>query len=157
MRRTKLYTVSSDDRDNGKTFLITEMDADKAEKWAARAFNALAASGISVPDGAGLADLAGLGLESFRGLPWAQVEPLLDEMFECIQFVPDPEKRTTQFPLGYPRPLHKSDIDEVMTRLKLRAQVLELQLGFSIADKLSLLRAKKVGEPPTSTSTSQES
>ncbi len=157
MRKTELYTVSSNDRDNGKTFLITEMDADKAEKWAARALNALAASGISVPDGAGLADLAGFGLESFRGLPWAQVEPLLDEMFGCIQFVPDPEKRTVQFPLGYPRPLHKSDIDEVLTRLKLRARVLELHLGFSIADWLSSLSGKKVGGPQTNTSTSPES
>ena len=155
MRRTEVYTVESNDRDNGKTFLITEMDADKSEKWAARALNALASSGIAVPDGAGLSELASIGLDSFRGLPWGQVEPLLDEMFGCIQFIPDPQRKTAQYPLGYPRPLHQSDIEEVMTRLKLRVRVLELHLGFSIADKFSSLSAKKVGEPQMSTPTSQ--
>lgn len=158
MIRTKLYSCDeSHGRDAGKSFLLTEMDADRAEKWAMRALNALAASGLQIPDGAGLAEIASVGLDSFRGLPWNETEPLLDEMFSCVQCVPDPNKRTAQYPLGYPRPLAKGDIEEVKTRLKLRLEVLELHLGFSLADKLLTSRASAVGGPPTNTETSPES
>ena len=33
-RKTQTYTIDSGGRDKGKTFLITEMPATKAEDWA---------------------------------------------------------------------------------------------------------------------------
>ena len=50
MRKTKLITIESDNRDNGKSYLITEMSASQVEKWAAKAFFALAKSGFEIPD-----------------------------------------------------------------------------------------------------------
>jgi hypothetical protein len=155
MRKTEVF-IGDSGRDTGKVFLLKEMSADRAEKWAARALNALAASGVQVPDGAGLSHIAAIGFDSFRGLPWEQVEPLLDEMFSCVQRIPDPEKKSAQFPFGYSRPLMEDDIEEVLTRLKMRGKILELHLGFSIADALSTLRGPNVGKPQTNTGTSLE-
>ena len=52
MRKTKTYTVDSDDRDKGKVFLITEMPATKAEDWAIRVMLALGSANVDIPDGA---------------------------------------------------------------------------------------------------------
>ena len=43
-RKVEYITIDQEGRDQGKTFKITEMPALKAEKWATRAFLALAAS-----------------------------------------------------------------------------------------------------------------
>ena len=137
MRREKLVTITTEGRDLGKTFKITEMSPFQAEKWAMRAFLALAKSGLEVPEEtsqAGLAGIASMGLQAFAGLPWDQAEPLLDEMMVCVQVAPnlvDPTKGL--------RPImpFADDIEEVKTLLTLRKEVLELHLGFSLADKLS--------------------
>ena len=95
MRKTKIVTIEAENRDKGKTFLLTEMSAAQAEKWAARAFLALAKSGAELPAGAadaGLAGVATAGLAALSGLDWDLAEPLLDEMFRCIQIQPDPIK-----------------------------------------------------------------
>ena len=133
-RRFKLLTIDAEGRDKGKVFRLTEMPAYKAEKWAARALLALLASGLDVPDEtakAGLAGVASMGLGAFTRLEWEKTEPLMDEMMECVQFVPSP---------GVVRSVmtQADDIEEVSTYLTLRREVLELHLGFSIADKLSI-------------------
>src|SRR5512147_2710546 len=111
MRKTKTVTVNAQNRDNGKSFLLTEMPALKAEKWAARAFLALAKSGIELPDSAtsnGMAGFASVGFEAIGRLDWADAEPLLDEMMTCVQISPSP---------GVVRPLVEGadDIEEVTT------------------------------------------
>lgn len=139
MRKTKLVTITAENRDKGKTYLLTEMSAAKAEKWAARAFLALASSGVELPDGAaeaGLAGVAASGLAALAGLPWAQAEPLLDEMMQCVTIQPDPLKNPAFF-----RALVEDDIEEVSTRLLLRKELLELHLGFSLAAALSTSKA----------------
>ena len=68
MRRTEKLTIPGvrseepGERDNGKTFILTEMNAYQRQDWALRALLALAASGAQLPDGAlttGWAGLAG--------------------------------------------------------------------------------------------------
>lgn len=143
-RKTITVEISKEGRDLGKRFLITEMPATKAEKWAARALNALLASGIQISDQAASAGMRGLaaavsqGLSGFTGLPWNLVEPLLDEMMDCVQVLPNPSNP------GIMRPLIEQDIEEVVTRLTLRNAWLELHIGFSFAAE-SLTSASVAG------------
>ena len=50
-RKVSNYTVTKEGRDLGKTFVITEMPASRAEAWATRALLALMAGGVELPDG----------------------------------------------------------------------------------------------------------
>jgi hypothetical protein len=137
-RKTKDVTITLDNRDAGKTFRITEMPAVQAEKWAARALLAMSRSGVEIPEdalSAGAATLLAAGLRSFTSMAFDDAEQLLDEMFQCVQFVPDTSK-----PLVV-RPLIDDDIDEVATRLLLRGEVIEIHTGFSVTATLSSLGA----------------
>jgi hypothetical protein len=156
MRRTKIFTVVSEDpenRDKGKNFLLTEMSAVQAEKWAARALLALLKSGIELPENAasaGLAGVAAVGIKAFGSIPWELAEPLLDEMMSCVRFIP-PAKNVE------PMALLPDMIEEVTTLLSIRKELLELHLGFSLAAKLSNLRtlvATKTGTDSSDTQTS---
>ncbi len=140
-RKTKIVTIpapttGTENRDAGKSFLITEMDAVRAEKWAARALLAIAAGGVDIPPevlrmGAGAVMAA--GFRSLVTMAFADAEPLLDEMLGCVQVVPD--RRAP----AITRSLDPEDIDEVSTLLFLRSEVIELHAGFSVAAFLSNL------------------
>ena len=138
MRREKLVTIETDGRDKGKVFKITEAPAGQVEEWGARAFLAMMRSGIEVPDdilASGFAGLLRLGLHSLSGLSWAEAKPLLDEMMQTVQYLPDPSN-----PLTGRVPL-ESDIEEVMTRLQLRKEIFLLHQGFFKAAAPSTLAA----------------
>lgn len=127
-RKTATVTIEAEGRDLGKVFLLREMPASQAEKWAARAFLAMARSGIDIPDdlaGAGLAGIAAVGLKAIGGLGFAEAEPLMDEMFACIQIIPDPARPAVV------RALVESDTEEISTRLRLRKEVFGLHVDFS--------------------------
>jgi hypothetical protein len=129
MRKEVVVVISAEGRDKGKTFLLTEMPASQGERWAMRALLALARSGVEVPDdisNAGMAGIAALGLKAFMAVRFDEIEPLLVEMMECIQSLPDPANRDIR------RRLVETDIEEIATRLKLRAEVLSLHTGFSL-------------------------
>lgn len=133
-RNTMQYTITDDNRDNGKTFLITEMPAAQAEAWAMRAILALMAGDVELPEGIekeGMAGLAKLGIKALAGLQWEAAKPLLSEMFECIQFMPDKTKPDLL------NPAVDLVIEEVMTRVKLRGEVWALHTGFSVTAALS--------------------
>ena len=128
-RKVTTFTVESEGRDKGKTFQITEMPADQAERWAIRALLALAGTGVELPDGvssAGMAGIAGIGLTALTKLPFAIAEPLLDEMFDCVLYVSDAGIKT-KVSKGV-----NSQIEEVRTRFELRAAVFKLHVDFSI-------------------------
>lgn len=134
MRKTSIVTISEEGRDFGKVFLLTEMPAAKAEKWAIRAVLAAAKSGLDMPEGieqAGMAGIAVLCLQALPHLNFYDAEPLLDEMFECVQCIPD-----AKIP-NVVRPLIDDDIEEIKTRLRLRSEVLQLHVGFSIPGETS--------------------
>lgn len=156
--KTKIVVIegeqSEDNRDGGVTYLVTEMPSDRAEKWAFRALNALAASGIKIPDAgkaagmAAVAGLAGEAFDGFRGIPFQQAEPLLDEMMACVQIIPDPRTTSEVYPHGRPRAIKQGDIQELSTRVLLRKEVLMLHVSFSMAARFrSFLSA---GAPATS-------
>lgn len=139
-RRTKLWTAT-EDRDARKTFLITEMSADKAERWAIRMVLALTNANVEVPEGslqAGMSGIAAIlahGVRGLAGLKFEAISELLDEMMTCVQYQP-----AANLP---PQPLwtgENSQIEEVRTRLSLRMEVLELHLGFSLAALQSTTR-----------------
>jgi hypothetical protein len=128
MARTTLnYTVKDKGRDCGKVFVLTELPAAKAESWAMRAILALMAGGAEMPDNfeqLGMSGMAEMGLKMLSTLEWKVAEPLLAEMWECVQFMPDPSKPHVV------RKVFEDDIEEIMTRIKLRAEVWSLHTGF---------------------------
>lgn len=143
-RRTALWTATHD-RDNGKEFLLTEMSADKAERWAIRMVLALTNANVEVLEGSLTAGMSGVaavlanGVRGLAGLKYASISDLLDEMMECVQFKPP-----GNLP---PIPLFKGEncqIEEVRTRLELRMEVLSLHVGFSLAALLSSTRKTSV-------------
>lgn len=162
-RHTKVVTITAAGRDKGKTFVITEMDADKGERWALRTLFALSRGGIEVPPGMfdqgwiGLANLVPyalvIGLRSLHGAQWLEVEPLLDEMMECVRWQPpgcagNPEllQSVSAGAAG------AIQIEEISTRFFLRKEVLQLHMGFSLADALSTS-----GQTPSPSDTGQAS
>ena len=132
MRKTTTITIDAQGRDLGKQYFLTELPATQAEKWAIRAFLGLAKSGVEIPQEIRDMGMAGIGVVGFRmlaGMDWAYLEPLLDEMFTCVQMIPDPNK-----PL--PRRLVENDIEEIATRMRLRIEVFKLHVDFSEAGAL---------------------
>ena len=126
-RATENYTVQDEGRDQGKVFVLTEMPASRAESWAMRALLALMAGGVEVPPGfdrMGMAAMAEMGIKALVGLKWEVAEPLLAEMWSCVQIMPDPTKPHVI------RNLIEEDIEEITTRIKLRAEVWKLHTGF---------------------------
>ncbi len=129
-RKTATIVIEADGRDKGKTFFLTELSAMQAERWATRALLAMARSGLDIPEDiayAGLAAIAALGVKALGGIPYAEAEPLLAEMFACIQIVPDPSVPQVK------RNVIESDIEEVETLAKLRLDVMRLHVDFSKA------------------------
>src|SRR6266702_1240453 len=145
-RKTKHVTIHLEGRDKGKQFFITELPASKAEKWAAKAFLALAHAGVEIPDeirGAGMAALAVVGLNALGRVSFEEAEPLLDEMMSCVQAVPDPKRPTII------RELVEDDIEEVATRIFLRGETFEVHTGFSIAGTISASEPAEVEKEPS--------
>jgi len=151
--KTLVVRITDDNRDKGKSFLITEMPAAKAEKWAYRFGLALARAGVNIPASSqGMLGISFLSTEAMAMIPFEDAEPLLDEMFECITFLPDPMNHALT------RPLVDSDTEEVITRMKLRKEVIELHTGFFSAAARSKSTSEQEGqEGSQNTSTSQAS
>lgn len=138
-RKTLSVTITDEGRDNGKVFLLTELPASRAETWAYRAILALIAGGVELPDGfenMGMAGMAEIGVRALGGLKWEVAEPLLAEMWDCVKFIPDPSKPQII------RQLFEEDIEEIQTRVKLRAEVFKLHTDFlkAVANSASAKR-----------------
>ena len=132
-RKSITVTIDGSDpfmaRDAGKVFRITELPATQAERWALRAFMAMAKAGVDIPENissAGLAGLMSIGLGALSKIEFHDALALMDEMWTCVQIQPDPNESRTV------RGLIESDVEEVPTRLFLRRQTLGLHVNFSI-------------------------
>jgi hypothetical protein len=126
-RKVTQYTVTEEGRDKGKVFMLTEMAASKAEAWAARALLALLAGNVQLPAGIerlGFAGLAQVGIRALGGLRWEAAAPLLAEMMDCVQCMPDPSNPNVM------RALIETDIEEIMTRINIRQALWELHTDF---------------------------
>jgi hypothetical protein len=92
-----------------------------------------------------------IGLNSLHGAKWDEVEPLIDEMMDCVKFQPPGTNGNPQLL----QDLFKGtncQIEEIATRLHLRREVLQLHMGFSMADALSTS-----GNPPSPSEPGQAS
>lgn len=129
-RKTQTVQISFDGRDKGKTFLLTEMSAQKAEEWAIRALSAMSRAGADIPQeavNAGWGAIAFMGMKAILATRSEDSIPLYREMMDCVQSV---QELAT-------RPLIDEDIEEVATRLYLRDEVFRLHANFSIRESLS--------------------
>lgn len=154
MRKKEIVVVPKiGGRDDGKMFLIDEMPAAQAEKWALRMFIALKGTSAAVPDDVarfGMVGVAIRGLNAFLAadVRFQDIEPLLDEMITCVRIVRDarhPEVATA---------LMADDIEEVATRAWLRSEVLRIHTGFSMGDALSKLISAVTSPDSQNTQTS---
>ena len=128
-RNTKEVIIKDEGRDRGKCYFLTEMPASRAEKWAFRVFQALSRSGTELPDDireSGMLGIARLSLAALSRMDSAEADALLDQMMECVKFVPSRENPEVM------RPLVETDIEEVRTRVNLRLEVLNLHTGFTL-------------------------
>jgi hypothetical protein len=142
-RKVKDVTIIAEGRDKGKVFRLTELPADQTERWAIRVMNAGAKVPGSIPDyflQAGIQGMTAIALSAFARADWHDIEPLLNEMFTCIQVVPSP---------SVVRPLIPDDIEEVATRIQLRREVLELHTGFFESALNWILTAIQLSSPPS--------
>ena len=146
MRKELTVTIQDEGRDKGKAFLILEMSAEKAERWAIRASQALVRAGMDIGDtrDLGMEGLARLGIAALFRVDDESLDLLLEEMFSCIEIIPDPSKPNVH------RKLLSEDIEEVVTRIKLRMEVFELHTGFSLAGNKSTPGTSSTSIPPAS-------
>lgn len=139
----ELRDVADTNRDKGRLYKLTEMPATQAELWAARAFLGMANAGTDIPEDVqnmGMAGLARYSLSMIAQLRFDDARSLMEEMFGCVEFVPDPSRR------DFSRKLVESDIEEISTRLKIRMEVLKLHLDFFEA-VASSIRTPATTEP----------
>lgn len=131
-RKVITHKIASEGRDQGKLFRLTEMSSSKGEAWALRVFMGLLQGNVDVPpgllDNLGMAALAEFGMRALTSLKWDVLEPLLKEMFDCVQIIPDPNQLLVVRPLQ--GDMGDYDIEEIPTRVELRVQVWKLNMGF---------------------------
>jgi hypothetical protein len=137
MRNTDLFVISTPGRDQNKRFIITEMSALKAERWAMRALLALSHAGVDIPDdarAAGMAGLAKAGLRALHDLNFEEARPLLDEMLSCVTIMPDAKNPTFTRPLVM-NEMEGDDIEEIATLWELRERIFRLHAAFFLKGK----------------------
>lgn len=122
-RRTKVFKVDEPgSRDNGREYLLTEMDAEAAEWWAFQVLQALLGSDGDIDFNAPLAQMARQGLGALGKLPPESARPLLEQMMTCVRVkLPGSNESREMLP---------GDIEEVKTRVLIRKEVLELHVSF---------------------------
>lgn len=142
-RKTKTVVIESG-RDNGKSFLVTEMPVTKADKWANTALLAMMRGGVDVggvnfdligntlmPSDApkidvsgGMLELARISIAGLGNVTEAVGQSLLDQLIEdCVQVVPTG---------GAARPMLSIDdeIEDLKTLWTLRKEAFILHIDF---------------------------
>lgn len=120
-RTVKTHVVTKQNRDHGKTFIITEMAPRRAHSWATKAIFAVMNSGVDIPDDVmsmGLAGIAVIGLGALTNIPHAVAEPLLDEMLSCAQIK---QALVT-------RDLVEEDVEEAITLFELQQIAISMHI-----------------------------
>jgi hypothetical protein len=132
MRKTEHVVIVEQNRDHGKTFILTEMPAWQALQWCARALLALSQSGSDIRPGAlakaaegGPETLAALGLEIFTLVPSAVALPLMVEIKGCASFMPPGAAVAVSIKDG-----ENCQVEEISTWFVLLKHAFMLHLGF---------------------------
>jgi hypothetical protein len=145
MRKDKIAIVPDwGGRDKGRHYFIQEMPASAAVWWLDRAMLLLRGSGAHLPEniaGRGYEFIAIFGINVLLNSEIApeKLKPLLDELMTCVSMIRDPKARDQRGKPVVTPIVSENDIMEPRTIYWLRAEVLSLHLGFSIADALSAL------------------
>lgn len=144
-RKTEKVVITAENRDKGKTYLITEMSAFVAAKWARRALLSINTSMLEISwlrnllttDENGkislsriadleMAGVAAIGiLNLFSSIPPDVMDALNDDMLACCEFIPAPNLPG--------RPVVEQvegDIEEPSTIITLQAAAIGLHLDF---------------------------
>lgn len=128
--KTMDYTVSAEGADKGKRFAITRMDAFTADKWARHAVQSAMRSGArigaSLAD-AGVAGLAGVGLEIFGFMDEADLDRAFDQLMTCVKIRPDPTNPDIT------RAVIAADFEEPNTLGLVRGAAFDFHVGFLLA------------------------
>lgn len=122
MLTTQTYTADFG-RDKGKVFILTELAARPAHRWATRVLFAVMNTGIELPADileSGMAGVAQVGIKALGAVPYDIAEPMLDELLGCVTWVPDPARPEIA------RPLRDDAIQEAATYFKLQHAVMKL-------------------------------
>lgn len=142
-RKTKTVTIESG-RDQGKSFLVTEMPVTKADKWANTALLAMMRGGVDVggvnfdlitntlmPSDApkidvsgGMLELARISIAALGNVTEAVGQDLLDQLIDdCVQVAPSG---------GVARPMLSIDdeIEDLKTLWTLRKEAFLLHIDF---------------------------
>jgi len=166
MRKTREITITNkDSRDFGKSFLITEMPALQAERWARHGLAAFV-RGADMPDdleNAGMAAWASLAIRAIGNMPEEAADRMWDQLLACVKIKVD------AMPAGRPLILDQedgNDIEEPTTIAKLRMEAFDLHTGFlttaapylgQIMDNIKRMAAANMSGSPTSPSPSGSS
>lgn len=158
-RKDLRITITEKGRDAGKVFVLHEMPADQAERWFYRLVLALANAGAKIPEHVLFAGAAGfaemlptlrnslvMGMRAMQGLDYQAVAPLLDEMTPYITWQPPGQPAPPEQQIF---PGLNSQIEEVATWLKLRFEMIQLHVGFSLAGEGLTTEAATPPAPPT--------
>jgi hypothetical protein len=118
------------ERDNGKTFVLTEMDAYSGQRWATKALQALGSGGIHIDADSlkgGFAALAGIAFVGLLRANTDTIQGLLDEMLMCAKY----EHQAGQ-PLQAIVPGIKCCVEEIKTFYTIQRALFTLHTGFSL-------------------------
>ncbi|MEY0432404.1 hypothetical protein AB7V88_21790 [Providencia rettgeri] len=124
--KSKTITIEKG-RDEGMTYLITEMPISKADHWAMRALFAIANGGVdleSVNPNMGMLGMANVAIKALAGIDPKVGIPLLDELLECVQVVPSGGNARAL--------LLDSDVKDLTTMFTLRKEALAIHLDFLV-------------------------
>lgn len=147
MRRKERLTIpgvhaeAPGQRDNGKVFVLTEMDAYTGQRWATKALSALlrVGAGVSREEAAsGMAGLASIGPGSILLLPSEVLEPLKDEMLLQAQYEHKAGQPPQAIVIG-----PTCCVEEIPTFTHILLALVELHVGFSLAALSSILGSPK--------------
>ena len=156
-RKTKTLVIDSG-RDQGKSFLITEMPVTRADKWANKALCNLLKAGIDpkavnvnllintidpsqevkIDKMGGMLELATLLGRAVGGIPYEILQDLKDELIdECVQIIPSG---------GSPRQFLSIDdeLESLLTLESLRKEALLIHIDF-LADGSSQTQGNEKG------------
>jgi hypothetical protein len=138
-RKQNTIIIDTDNRDKGKTYLIKEMDAFSADKWAFKALSAINMSNVDLSFFGGLDSLTKSGMQGvfevskvlggvinlLQSIDEEKLDTIIDDLHYCCYFIPTPG--------APPRPIMDKidgDIEEVSTLFKLKVEALVLHLDF---------------------------
>lgn len=124
--KSKTITIEKG-RDEGRTYLITEMPISKADNWAMRALFAIANGGVdleSVNPNMGMLGMANVAIKALAGIDPKVGIPLLDELLECVQVVSSGGNARAL--------LLDSDVKDLTTMFTLRKEALAIHLDFLV-------------------------